>query len=133
MIRTEHFILAVVVGLSAVLAGIAAVQNDVAAMPAHPTLSESPRRVAEQFLRTEDTFAFDGVDSSLALMAVSRAGEQQTFSFRFESLHGGYGDRAGRTLPQAITPHQAIITVEGGRVVSAIMDGRWDMLAQAPA
>ena len=133
MFRTEHFILALVIGLAAIFAGVAAVQHDVAALTPGPTISQSPRLAAEHFLRQEATFSYDGIDGSLILMSISRAGEQQVFNFRFECLHGGYGNRADRMVTQAITPHQAVIMVKGGRVVSALMDGRWDMLAQAPA
>jgi hypothetical protein len=133
MVRTEHFILALVIGLAVIFAGVAPGTAEVAALPNHPTVSESPRQVALQFLRQEATFARDGAESSLALMSVTLAGERQTFTFSFECLHGGYGGRAGQTVTPAITPHRAVIAVEGGRVVSALMDRRWDMLAQAPA
>jgi hypothetical protein len=133
MVRTEHFIVALVIAMAVIFAGVAPGTPEVAALPDHPTVSNSPRQLALQFLRQDAIFARDGVESTLALMSVTLAGERQTFTFSFECHHGGYGDRAGQTATRAITPHRAVIAVEGGRVVSALMDGHRDMLAQAPA
>jgi len=93
---------------------------------------EGSRKIAEQFLRTSPTFAFDGIEESVALIEVLYPDIEYAwgFVFRFESRHPGYGDRSGRVLAQVITPHEAIINVERGEVVSATIDGRWDMLAQ---
>jgi hypothetical protein len=33
-------------------------------------------------------------------------------------------------LAEVITPHQAVITVEKGKITSAIMDEQWDMMKQ---
>lgn len=93
---------------------------------------EGSRKIAEQFLRTSPTFAFDGIEESVALVEVLYPDIEYAwgFVFRFESRHPGYGDRSGRVLAQVITPHEAIINVEQGEVVSATIDGRWDMIAQ---
>jgi hypothetical protein len=133
MFKTEHLVLALVIVLSVTFIGVAAVQQDVAAEPAQPSVNPSPRHLAEQFVMNEATFAFDGVDGSLALMSVTRAGERQIFTFHFECLHGGYGDRSGLVSREGLTPHRAVIQVESGQVVSALMDGRWDMLTQTGA
>ena len=53
------------------------------------------------------------------------------FVYRFDSRQAGYGDRTGQMLAQVITPHEAYVTVENNVVVSAIMDAKWDMLAQS--
>ena len=93
---------------------------------------EGSRKIAEQFLRTSPTFAFDGIEESVALIEVLYPDIEYAwgFVFRFESRHPGYGDRSGRVLAQVITPHEAKINVERGEVVSATIDGRWDMIAQ---
>jgi glutamate racemase len=53
------------------------------------------------------------------------------FVYTFDSLHAGYGDRSGEIVAEVITPHEVVITVEGGEIVSAVMDEAWDMIDQA--
>ena len=50
----------------------------------------------------------------------------------FVCLHGGYGDRTGQPVTQALTPHKAVVTILDGEVISAIIDGKWDELKQEP-
>jgi len=90
------------------------------------------RRVAEEFVRNSPTFVFDGIPATLDVGETLHPDLENawTFVIRFESAHAGYGDRTGQMLAQVITPHEAYITVENGEVVSALMDGKWDMLAQ---
>ena len=100
--------------------------------------------LAEYFVRSSPTFQFDGMGDTLELVEsggvstgvvspeiedVSPA-EGWVFTLSFDSRHPGYGDRSGQTLAQVITPHLAVVTVIEGEVVSAIMDGRWDMIEQ---
>jgi hypothetical protein len=47
----------------------------------------------------------------------------------FECAHSGYGDRTGMILLQVITPHEIVIGVEKGKVVSALIDDKWDELS----
>jgi hypothetical protein len=55
---------------------------------------------------------------------------QYVVTINFESLHGGYGDRTGEILTQAITPHTIIVTVVDGQITSAIIDDVWDEINQ---
>lgn len=88
--------------------------------------------IAGIFVRNSPTFVFDGIMGTLELAETLYPDIENawTFVFRFESAHDGYGDRTGQILAQVITPHEAHITVENGEVVNALMDGKWDMLAQ---
>jgi tRNA-binding EMAP/Myf-like protein len=43
-----------------------------------------------------------------------------------DSANGGYGNREGQMLTQAITPHKMDIVVSEGKVISAITDETWD-------
>jgi len=90
------------------------------------------RRVAEEFVRNSPTFVFDGIPATLEVGETPYPDLESawTFVIRFESAHAGYGDRTGQMVAEVITPHEAHITVENGKVVSALMDGEWDMLAQ---
>ncbi len=93
---------------------------------------EMSRQIAEEFVRNSPTFAFDGIAETLKLKEVLYPDIEHAwgFVFEFESRHAGYGDRTGQVLAQVITPHQAVIHVERGEVVSAIMDEKWDMTEQ---
>jgi hypothetical protein len=94
---------------------------------------EAARELAWQFVRNSPTYAFDGIEGGLVLKETlypEMEGSLQ-FVFAFESRHAGYGERSGQMLAEVITPHEAIITVENGEVAAAVLDGLWDMLAQA--
>ena len=93
---------------------------------------EAARQIAGEFVRNSPTFVFDGIEDTLNLMETLYPDIENTwqFVFYFESAHAGYGDRTGQVLAEVITPHEAIITVERGKVTSAVMDGQWDMLLQ---
>lgn len=98
-----------------------------------PGLTEEDyRKIAQEFVMTDSTFLFDGIKESLKLVETLRPDNKNsfTFVFKFESRHAGYGDRTGQVLLQVITPHEAAITIEQGKINSALMDGRWDMLNQ---
>lgn len=94
---------------------------------------DQARQKAEQFIKSCPTFTFDGIGGSLVLKETLYPDIENawTFVFEFESRQSGYGDRAGQMLLQVITPHEVMITVEQGNIITAIMDGAWDMLAQA--
>jgi len=93
---------------------------------------EASREIADEFVKNSPTFVFDGIESSLTLTETLYPDIENAwqFVFSFESRHSGYGDRTGQNLLQVITPHQAIVTVENGKVINAIMDEKWDMLQQ---
>jgi len=97
------------------------------------TMSEqNSRKTAEDFVRNSPTFSYDGMEDTLQLVhtLTARCPFCWVFVFDFTSRHAGYGDRTGMMLAQVLTPHRAVVTVEQGEVVSAIMDERWDMVRQ---
>lgn len=93
---------------------------------------EQAGEMAGIFVRSSPTFVFDGILGTLELAEtlLPDIPNAWAFVFTFESAHAGFGDRTGQVLAQVITPHEAHVTVQNGEVVSAIMDGQWDMLAQ---
>lgn len=104
------------------------------------SLNQEPKVVPEQdsqniavdFLRSSATFRFDGMENTLKLVW-SRADEKAyrwEFHYEFESRHAGYGDRNGLMLAQVITDHRVQIVVEQGKVIYAVLDGKWNMLRQ---
>lgn len=94
-----------------------------------------PVSIAKEFVMTAPTFAFDGISESLSVVDVvvlESFPEQYVITLRFDSLHGGYGDRTDQVVTQAITPHTTIVIVVEKQVISAIIDDVWDELNQKP-
>lgn len=95
------------------------------------TMNES-LRIAEQFIRTAPTFAYDGDESTLTLVDSNQLSPSSwEFTFTFQSRTAGYGNRAGMMVAQVLTNHTAVIRVDNGDVVYAVYDGVWDELNQS--
>ena len=103
------------------------------ATPSPGSPREAAQQVARAYVLASPTYAFDGIPETLVLVSQTVITGDVTFKFlyEFDSRHAGYGDRTGQALAQVITRHRASITVENGKVTSAIMDDAWDMQAQA--
>ena len=96
---------------------------------------EVERRLAESFLRNSPTFRFDGLPDSVELRERMDGDCEITcvlYTFGFESSHPGYGDRTDLPLAAALTPHEAVISIEDGLVASARIDNIWDVMTQSP-
>ena len=91
---------------------------------------EGSQRVAEEFVRLETTFRFDGIPETLEVTSTTSVANGWEYTIEFDSRHAGYGNRSGQMLAQVITHHTAEITVQAGLVTTAIMDGVWDMVNQ---
>jgi hypothetical protein len=125
------------------------------AMPDRSCLTrDSASLVAENFIKSDATFKFDGLEDTFSLrvehantlpdivgpktmgmalaFAIPAGNNEYTFKAKFDSRHSGYGDRTGKILAQVITPHVAEVIVENCQVKSAIMDGKLDMLTGKP-
>ena len=87
---------------------------------------------ALNYLRNCPTFRFDGIPESVQVVGVETLRSPWTWevSIAFECRHAGYGNRTGKMLAQVISPHQIRAVVQRGDIVSAIIDGVWDELAQ---
>ena len=49
----------------------------------------------------------------------------------FTSRQAGYGDRTGMMMAEVLTTHKCVITIDqNNKIISAIMDGQWDMIKQ---
>lgn len=89
--------------------------------------------VAMWFLMNSPTFKFDGISDSINVIdtrIVESYPVQYVFVITFECGNAGYGERTGQMLAEVITPHEAVIKVVEGVVVSAVIDGVWDELNQ---
>jgi len=95
-------------------------------------------RTAKEFIMNAPTFRFDGIRQTVNVTNIAEATvppgtpAHVVVTITFESRHAGYGNRSGQALAQVITPHTAVITVVGGEVTSAVLDGKWDELRQKP-
>ena len=87
-------------------------------------------RIAENFITSEATYKFDGMKDTLKLEIMDTYPDGYVVAGSFTSAHGGYGDRTGQFVTEALTPHTCIIIISNGRVESAIMDGSYDMISQ---
>jgi hypothetical protein len=102
--------------------------------------------VATQFVKSDETYKYDGIYSTLKVLpaqgtvsimgfgalASSATAPTYTFKATFNCRNAGYGDRVGKILAQVITPHTALITVKNNKVISATLDGKWNMLTEKP-
>jgi hypothetical protein len=85
--------------------------------------------IAQKFVVTSPTFAFDGDVNSLKTEYVGSTKSipaEHIFKATFESSHGGFGNREGQMLIQVMTSHTMEILVSKGNVISAITDKSWD-------
>ncbi|MBN1190298.1 MAG: hypothetical protein JXA46_11140 [Dehalococcoidales bacterium] len=88
------------------------------------------RGIAEEFVKNEATFQFDGILETLQVTSTDPEGEGWKFTIEFDSRHAGYGERSGQALAEVITHHTAEIAVRDSLVTEAIMDGQWNMIDQ---
>jgi hypothetical protein len=89
--------------------------------------------IAEAFVRNSPTFRFDGFEDSLRLEAFRPMGSCPgcyEYTIYFESGHPGFGDRSGRGITAALTPHRGTIVLRDQKVVSGVLDNAWDMTSQ---
>jgi len=94
---------------------------------------ETSKVIAEDFVKSSPTFAYDGMEETLQLtdtVSLSRCPFCWVFRIEFDSRAAGYGDRTGLMLAQVITHHEVMVTVELHEVVTAVMDEQWDMIHQ---
>lgn len=88
--------------------------------------------VAKGFILSEPTFRFDGMLDTLTIDVTGTYPDPGMYEVTggFTCAHGGYGDRNGVMVTEALTPHECRIIVLNGKVTSALMDGTYDMVAQ---
>lgn len=95
------------------------------------TLTEQQsKETAKSFVETSATYKFDGSGLSFKEVIPMDCPYCWQLVFEFQSSAAGYGDREGMMLAQVITSHEAVVTVTEGKVDSAILDEKWDMVKQ---
>jgi len=84
---------------------------------------ENFQEIAERWVEEESpTYLYDGSDLEY-VGAVEREPSIFEHTFTFTSSQAGYGNRSEEVAAQVITPHEIIVTVDDGEVVSAVTDG----------
>ncbi len=96
----------------------------------HRMSGDEAAQMAISSLFSTPTFAFDGLEDSIRVLEVKDVEGEYEVSISFTSRHAGYGDRAGKALPQALTDHVIIFRISQGLLKSAIIDGVWDAFNQ---
>jgi len=89
------------------------------------------RPMVEDWIQNSSpTYVFDGMNLTFIEGTVNLDNCIDCFQFKysFESRQAGYGDRTGQILAQVITPHIIVVTIESGKITSAITDGVFDEL-----
>jgi hypothetical protein len=56
---------------------------------------EEGQQIAEEFVKTEATFRFDGIPETLELTNIASIANGWQYIIEFDSQHAGYGDRSG--------------------------------------
>jgi len=95
---------------------------------------EIAQNIAEMWAENSaSTYVFDGEG---LLFIESTKGDCERcfiFTFSFDSRHGGYGNREGLFVIQVITPHIIKIEIKDDKVISAIIDEKYNELTGAIA
>lgn len=89
---------------------------------------EESLNIAREFVVNSSTYKFDGEELRHVETIPGECSTCWVFVFEFTSRHAGYGDRSKQMLIQVMTKHTAKVTVENGKVMSAVLDDVWDMI-----
>ncbi|MFZ3060557.1 MAG: hypothetical protein WA102_12585 [Candidatus Methanoperedens sp.] len=87
--------------------------------------------IATNFVKNEATYKFDGIPETFKLNETKTSDKYRwEFYFEYQSRNSGYGDRTNAIVNPVITNHTAVIAMERGNIMSAILDNKWDMKLQ---
>ncbi|MFT4249739.1 MAG: hypothetical protein ACMXYD_00015 [Candidatus Woesearchaeota archaeon] len=87
--------------------------------------------IATQWIQQAPTYAHDGENLALTEYYVQESyPERHVLTFSFTSRTAGYGDRSDELVAQVLTDHEIRVVIVEEEVVSAVIDGVWDEVAQ---
>ena len=94
--------------------------------------SEKIIDITTQFIVTSPTFSYDGIFETLEIKIISSDYSNSKFLLegKFKTIHAGYGNRKNLDLPEDDTLHTIMISIADEKIISAIIDNRWDELNQ---
>ena len=81
-------------------------------------------------MKEASTYVYDGnnIVFKSEEIVIFEDREAHSYTFTFESRHGGYGDRTDKIVIQVITPHEIKVITQDEKVISAVTDGVFDEL-----
>ncbi|HIH32000.1 TPA: hypothetical protein HA235_04805 [Candidatus Woesearchaeota archaeon] len=89
------------------------------------------KSLAETWIKKAPTYMFDGSELEFVSYEDSEAlPPTYTVTYKFKSSAGGYGNRDGLMLIQVITDHEIVLAIQKYKVISAIIDNKYDELHQ---
>lgn len=93
---------------------------------------DAENAVRDFMVTKSGTFKFDGRAETLSIDKITPVGCAGCFDVvtTFVSKNEGYGDRSGQGISSGETLHEGFIRIEGGEIIQAILDEKWDMLEQ---
>lgn len=92
---------------------------------------EDLKTLVEDWILNAPTYNYDGSELKYVdILILESYPPQYVLKYNFKSAAGGYGNRSKMMNVQAITNHEILVTVFKGRVIGAIMDGKWDEVNQ---
>lgn len=92
---------------------------------------EDSQAIAKLWIeKNAQTYVFDGSDLKYQRSVEVDCPGCYGFVYTFTSSQAGYGDRSDQMMAQVITPHEIEIFLKEGRVVSAIVDGKFNEINQ---
>lgn len=129
--RRTLIISCLIVAALLVTSAAPAVTGEEEVAPPQQSEDES-QRIAVAFILSSPTFTRDGREDTLRLVATTALEQPFSWQFEYEFQCGtpGYGRMTPRPAPIIITSHRAEIVVQEGKVISAVLDDKWNMLQQ---
>jgi len=95
-----------------------------------PVTEEESLKIAREFVEKSPTYKYDGADLKFVETKTLQCPSCWVFVFEFTCRHAGYGNRSKQRVLQVITSHTAVVTVQEGKVTSAVLDDQWDVISQ---
>ncbi len=90
---------------------------------------EELKTIAEEWIRKAPTYSYDGEDLKFVKIDVLET-YPVTYALTYSFRSGGYGDRGEIVGPAVMSKHDIIIGIQKGKIIGAIIDGRWNELTQ---
>jgi hypothetical protein len=90
---------------------------------------EQLKTIAEEWIRNAPTYVYDGEELQFKkITALETYPVNYILQYSFKSK--GYGDRSKIAGVQMLTDHEIVIAITKGKVVGAIIDGKWNEFKQ---
>ena len=88
--------------------------------------------LTKQFILTSPTFSYDGISDTLEIKIISVDSSNSKFLLegKFKTLHIGYGNRENLDISEDITLHTIEVFIVNEKIISAVIDNKWDELNQ---